>query len=429
MLLRIPFLPRIILPACALALAPAPLPAADAAAPGLDPAVLTGFDRMVAEAIERGQISGAVTMIARRGEIAHLSVQGYADLETRRPMARDSIFRLASMTKPIASLALLLLCEDGRCHPNDPVGRYLPEFAEPEVLTGQETVDRIRLVRSRPAKSPILLRHVLTHTAGHATQYGGTLGDLYLAISKDQEKSDLAEFCRRLARLPLQHEPGEGWIYGPSIQVVSRLVEVISGQNFPEFLERRIFGPLGMKDTKFFLSEADAVRLTTYYGPDGKGGLKVLDPGSKESPKVSGPKTFFSGSGGLHSTADDYLAFCQMVLRDGVHRGVRIAAPGTIALMKTDQIAPQLEASRLPGDDFATNGFTFGYQIKRRDAGPDPLPAGSLNWAGATGPRFFIDPADDVVAIFLVQLPLREPLKPREEFRTVVMRSLGRKTH
>ncbi|MFM8337575.1 MAG: serine hydrolase, partial [Opitutaceae bacterium] len=176
-----------------------------------------------------------------------------------------------------------------------------------------------------------------------------------------------------------------------------------------------------------FLTEADASRFTTYYGPDGSGGLKVLDPGSKESPKVSGPKTFFSGSGGLHSTADDYLAFCQMVLRDGVHRGVRIAAPGTIALMKTDQIAPQLEASRLPGDDFATNGFTFGYQIKRRDAGPDPLPAGSLNWAGATGPRFFIDPADDVVAIFLVQLPLREPLKPREDFRATVMRSLGRK--
>jgi CubicO group peptidase (beta-lactamase class C family) len=418
---------RALLPVFTLALLLARLPAADSASLGFDAAVLAGFDRSVAEAIERRQISGAVTLIARRGEIAHLSVQGYADLETRRPMARDSIFRLASMTKPIASLALLLLCEDGRCHPNDPVSRYLPEFADAEVLTSQETIDGIRMVRSRPAKNPILLRHVLTHTAGHATQYGGTLGDLYLAIAKDQEKADLAEFCRRLARLPLQHEPGEGWIYGPSILVVSRLVEAISGQPFPEFLERRIFRPLGMKDTKFFLTEADASRFTTYYGPDGSGGLKVLDPGSKESPKVSGPKTFFSGSGGLHSTADDYLAFCQMVLRDGVHRGVRVASREIIALMKTDQIAPQLEASRLPGDDFATNGFTFGYQIKRRDAGPDPLPAGSLNWAGATGPRFFIDPADDVVAIFLVQLPLREPLKPREEFRTVVMRSLGRK--
>ena len=252
------------------------------------------------------------------------------------------------------------------------------------------------------------------------------MGEIYEVISKDQFSSNLEAFNRKLARLPLDHEPGEGWIYGPSLNVVSRLVEVISGMTLPEFLERRIFRPLGMKDTKFFLEPADVPRFTTYYERDEKGALKVSDPGSAASPKVSGPKTFFSGSGGLHSTAADYFAFCQMVLQDGEYGGVRVARPATIGMMKTDQLPSHLEASLVRDDDYQRNGFTFGYQIKRRGGGPDPLPAGSLRWGGATGPRFFIDPENEVVAIFLVQLPSRTPLEPRDDFRRAVMEAIGK---
>jgi CubicO group peptidase (beta-lactamase class C family) len=407
---------------------PHPATAAEFQQLGVDPAPLAQLDAAVARAIEQRQMAGAVTLIARRGQIIHFSAQGFADLESARPMARDSIFRLASMTKPIASLALLLLMEDGKCSPDDPLSKYLPEFAHPDVLVSQDSLDGVHILKTRPASKPVLLRHVLTHTAGFASQYGGTLGAAYEVVAKNQYQSNLEVFCQRLARMPLNHEPGEGWIYGPGINVVSRLVEVISGQSFPEFLERRIFRPLGMKDTKFFLEPADVPRFTTYYERDEKGALKVSDPGTIASPKISGPKTFFSGSGGLHSTAADYFTFCQMVLQDGQYKGVRIAQPTTIAMMKTDQVPATLDAALPPTDGAKRNGFTFGYQIKRRDGGPDPLPAGTIRWGGATGPRFCIDLADEVVAIFLTQLPSGTPLEPRNAFYGHVMAAIGRKS-
>lgn len=393
---------------------------------GVDPAPLARMEAGIARAIENKQMAGAVTLIARHGRIVHFSAQGMADLASGRPMKQDSIFRLASMTKPIASLALLLLMEDGKCSPDDRLDQYLPEFAHPDVLVSQDNFEGVRILKTRPATKPLLLRHVLTHTAGFASQYGGTLGVAYEALAKDQYQSTLEAFCKKLARLPLDHEPGEGWIYGPGINVVSRLVEVISGQKFPAFLERRIFAPLGMKDTNFFLETSDVPRFTAYYDRDEKGGLKLLDPGTAASPKVSGAKTFFSGSGGLHSTATDYFKFCQMVLQDGEYNGVRIARPGTIALMKSDQISATLDGALPPNDGAKRNGFTFGYQIKRRDGGPDPLPAGTIRWGGATGPRFCIDPADGVVAIFLTQLPSTTPLEPRNTFYNHVMAAVGR---
>jgi CubicO group peptidase (beta-lactamase class C family) len=394
---------------------------------GFDPATLARIDASVARGIEQRQMAGAVTLIARQGRIVHFSAAGLADLESGRPMTRDSIFRLASMTKPIASLALLLLMEDGKCRPDDRLDTFLPEFARPDVLVSQDDFEGLRILKTRPAAQPILLRHLLTHTAGLASQYGGTLGAAYEAAAKDQFKSTLEAFCKRLARLPLDHEPGEGWIYGPGINVLSRVVEVISGQPLPEFLERRIFGPLGMKDTKFFLEPADAPRLTTYYERDAAGALKVLDPGTTASQRIAGPRTFFSGSGGLNSTAADYFTFCQMVLQDGEYNGVRIARPATIALMKADQIPADLDGALPPTDGAKRNGFTFGYQIKRRDGGPDPLPAGTLRWGGATGPRFCIDPADGLVAIFLTQLPSGTPLEARNAFYPLVMESRGRR--
>jgi len=234
----------------------------------------------------------------------------------------------------------------------------------------------------------------------------------------------LTHYVKNLAKLPLTHEPGEGWIYGPGLLVAGRVIEVITGQPFQDFVQKRILDPLGMVDTHFFLEAKDAPRFTSYYQADGKGGLALIDPGSEKSIKISGQKTYYSGSGGLHSTAIDYFKFCQMVLQNGELNGIRIAKPSTIAMMKTDYVPLSLEAAITPTDNLKNNGYTFGYAIKRQEVGDDPRPAGTLYWSGATGPIFFIDQKHEMIAMVLMQRPSSNPSKVRTEFRNWVMKSL-----
>ena len=401
-----------------------PVKASEVKALGFDQKVLDDFQKEVGRSIDQKEIAGAVTLIARKGKIVHFEAKGESQLETHIPMKKDAIFRLASMTKPIATLALLLLMEDGKCKPNDPVSKYLPEFASQQVLLSKDSVDGIWMYKTREATKPMLIRHVLTHTTGQPSAYGGNMPEAYAAISKNAYSSDIAHYVKNLAKLPLTHEPGEGWIYGPGLLVAGRLVEVLSGMPFQDYVQKRILDPLEMKDTHFYLEPKDAPRFTSYYQPDGKGGLALIDPGSEKSIRISGSKTFYSGSGGLHSTATDYFKFCQMVIQDGEFNGVRIAKPSTIAYMKTDQTPVNLEAAITPTDDLKNNGFTFGYAIKRKDVGSDPRPAGTIYWSGATGPIFFIDLKHEMVAMVLYQRPSSSPVKIRTEFKNWVMKSL-----
>lgn len=401
-----------------------PVKAAEVKALGFDQKILDDFQKEVGRSIDQKEIAGAVTLIARKGKIVHFEAKGESQLETHIPMKKDAIFRLASMTKPIATLALLLLMEDGKCKPNDPVSKYLPEFASQQVLLSKDSVDGIWMYKTQEATKPMLIRHVLTHTTGQPSAYGGNMSEAYGAISKNAYSSDIAHYVKNLAKLPLTHEPGEGWIYGPGLLVAGRLVEVLSGMPFQDFVQKRILDPLEMKDTHFYLEPKDSPRFTSYYQPDGKGGLALIDPGSEKSIRISGSKTFYSGSGGLHSTATDYFKFCQMVIQDGEFNGVRIAKPSTIAYMKTDQTPLNLEAAITPMDDLKNNGFTFGYAIKRRDIGNDPRPAGTIYWSGATGPIFFIDLKHEMVAMVLYQRPSSSPVKIRTEFKNWVMKSL-----
>jgi CubicO group peptidase (beta-lactamase class C family) len=392
---------------------------------GFDQKVLDDFQKEVSRSIDQKEIAGAVTLIARKGKIVHFEAKGEAQLETHIPMKKDAIFRLASMTKPIATLALLLLMEDGKCQPNDPVSMFLPEFASQKVLLSKDSVDGKWVYKTREATKPMLIRHVLTHTTGQPSANGGNMPEAYFALAKNSYASNIKDYVDKLAKLPLTHEPGEGWIYGPGLLVAGRLVEVLSGMPFQDFVQKRILDPLEMKDTHFFLEPKDAPRFTSYYQPDGKGGLALVDPGSERSIRISGSKTFYSGSGGLHSTATDYFKFCQMVIQDGELNGVRIAKPSTIALMKTDQTPLNLEAAITPTDDLKNNGFTFGYAIKRKEVGDDPRPAGTLYWGGATGPIFFIDVKHELVAMVLFQRPSSFPIvKIRSEFKNWVMKSL-----
>lgn len=391
---------------------------------GFNPTVLSDFEKEVAKAIQNKEMAGSVTLIAKKGKIVHFQSQGESQLETHIPMKTDAIFRLASMTKPIATLALLLLMEDGKCSPEDPVSKYLPEFANQDILISKDSIDGTWIYKTRPATKPLLIKHILTHTNGHPSAYGGNMNELGNKIAKNAFQGDLKGFVSTLAKLPVTHEPGEGWIYGNGILISGRIVEVISGMPFQDFVQKRILDPLEMKDTKFFLEPKDAPRFTSYYQPDGKGGLALLDPGSEKSIKISGQKTYFSGSGGLNSTAWDYFKFCQMVIQNGEYNGVRIAKPSTIALMKTDQTPLHIEAAITPTDDLKNNGFTFGYAIKRKEVGADPRPAGTLYWSGSTGTIFFIEPKQELIAIFLMQRPSTSPVAIRNDFKTWVMKSL-----
>jgi len=391
---------------------------------GFGQKVLDDFENEVSKSIQQKEIAGAVTLIARKGKIVHFEAKGESQMETHIPMKKDAIFRIASMTKPIATLALLLLIEDRKCKPNDPVSKYLPEFASQQILLSKDSVDGIWIYKTREVTKPMLIRHVLTHTTGQPSAYGGNMPEAYAAITKNAYLSNIKNYVNQLARLPLTHEPGEGWIYGPSIIVASRLVEVISGMPFQDFVQKRILDPLDMKDTHFFLEPKDAARFTSYYQPDENGGLSLIDPGSEKSIRISGSKTYYSGSGGLHSTAMDYFKFCQMVIQDGELNGVRIAKSSTIALMKTDQTPLNLEAAITPVDNLKNNGFTFGYAIKRKEIGSDPRPAGTIYWSGATGPIFFIDLKHEMIAMLLYQRPSIFPTQIRTDFKNWVMKSL-----
>ena len=388
---------------------------------------LSAFEAEIQKDIEGQKIAGAAYLLYHKGEIIRLKAFGDADQATKRPMQTNSLFRLASMTKPIASLALLLLQEDGLINMNDRLDTYLPAFANPKVVVNQDTLLGTPILQTEAAKSPILLRHLLTHSAGFVSQWGGTLGGLYLGTYPDVNAHDLTHFSDQLAKLPLSHEPGEGWIYGPSINVAARVVEVVSGVPFQDFVQQRILDPLGMKSTKYFLEEADAKRLTTLYMPDGVEGIKVSDPGTVSSKLIVGPKVFFSGSGGLISTLEDYLTFCVMILNEGKHQGKQIAKPETIALMKTDQVPLNINAHYTDEGGQLAEGFTFGYQIVRKETSKTLKRKGTISWSGATGPIFFIDPKEELIGIYQFQTQPHSQVGTRKSFADWMIKAVQTK--
>lgn len=379
-------------------------------------AILDAFEAEVNKEIQEQKMAGAAYLIYHQGKVQRMKAFGEADMASQKPMDTNSLFRLASMTKPIATLALLLLQEDGLINMNDRLDTYLPAFANPKVLVKQDTLLGVPILQTEVAKHPILLRHLLTHQAGFVSQWGGTLGGLYLGTYPDVNAYDLTHFSNQLAKLPLSHEPGEGWIYGPSINVASRVVEVVSGMPFQDFVQQRILNPLGMTATKFFLEEKDAVRLTTLYAPEGQESLRVLDPGTVSSKLISGPKVFYSGSGGLVSTLEDYLIFCVMILNDGKHHGKQIAKPETIALMKTDQVPLNINAHYTDEGGQLAEGFTFGYQIVRKETSKTLKQKGTISWSGATGPIFFIDPKEELIGIYQFQTQPHSQVGTRKSF-------------
>jgi len=335
--------------------------------------------------VDDGKIAGGVTLVARRGRIAHLECTGLMNIETQTPMRPDAIFRIYSMTKPVTSVAVLMLMEEGRFLLRTPAYEFLPEMADLKVaVTDEDGAEQL----VEPAR-PVTILHLLTHTSGFDYGY------VHDAAS---EGLTLAEFLPEQCKRPLRHQPGARWMYGASTDILGRLVEVVSGMEFDEFLRRRIYRPLGMTDTDFYVPAAKADRIAEIYAPDEDGRLAPCE--AIYAHPLSEKPAFFSGGGGLLSTTSDYLRFAQMLVAGGALGDVRILGPATVELMHADHLPPGH-----PPVDVNQRGFGLGVSVLR-DLGETHMlgSVGEFGWGGAACTQAWIDPAADIVTIIMTQL-------------------------
>lgn len=385
-----------------------PLPAAAPQEQGISAQRLARLHGFMDQAVARGDYLGAVTLLARRGRIVDWRGYGYQDLARKRPMPRDAIFRIYSMTKTVTAVAVMTLMEEGKLLLDDPVGKYLPAFREARLFVGG-TPDA---PQTRPANKAITIRHLLTHTAGFAV-YGGPDDPATALLERAQlgQSRDLREYADKLAPLPLAHEPGAEFHYdGVPIQLLGRLVEVVSGMPFDVYLAQRIFAPLGMRDTGFEVPLPKRARIADMTTTDADGKLTAPGPGLVSAP---GERTnpFFSAAGGLYSTAGDYARFAQMLLDGGRLDGVSILGRKTVDFMMQNQLTQLAAASAEsgPGEGFGLGGSVVLDPARRGRLGS----IGQYGWSGAAGTWYTIDRREGLVAILMTQhLPQGLPRDP-----------------
>ncbi|MCY1033388.1 serine hydrolase [Corallococcus sp. BB11-1] len=375
---------------------------------GLSPERLADVTAVLRGPVDQGKLPGLVALVARDGHV-HVDTLGVQDLQSGVPMRRDTLFRTASMAKPITAVATLMLVEDGVLQLDGPVDRWLPELANRRVLRALDAP----LDDTVPARRSITVRDLLTLRLG----IGAVMAppDTY-PIQRAMQEAGVApgfepiphppdEFMRRLGALPLIHPPGERWMYHTGFEVLGVLVARASGMSLEAFLSERLFKPLGMHDTAFSVPEAKLDRLSTAYQRDADtGAMTVVD--TPRTGRFSRPPTFPAGGGqggGLVTTADDFLTFCRMLLNAGRHGATRILSPGSIQELLTDQIPPeQKDASPFFPGFWDTSGWGFGGAVTTRPDGISPT-AGRFGWAGGFGTTFFIDPRQGLAAILLTQ--------------------------
>ena len=354
-------------------------------------AVQTGLEKLVAG----NKIPGALVLIARHGKVAYVTTVGCRDLAKKTPMTEDTIFAIASMTKPITCVAAMMLVEEGKLGLDDPVEKYLPEFKELRVLASAKD-DTAAALATAPAKEKLLIRHLFSHTAGFSYGFpmmgGETEKRMVRAYSKfnasEGKLKTISELPAVLVKLPLAHEPGEGWTYGLSHDVLGRVIEVVSGEPLDQFMNQRIFVPLDMTDTSFQVPEAKRDRVATVYSAGSS--LSAL-------PKSFGSATYFSGGGGLFSTAHDFSRFAQMLLNGGEFEGKRVIKKDSLALMTSNQIGKHMAFGLLK------YGLGFGLVNAPAPGGGKP----GLDyyfWGGAYSTSFWVDPRRDVIGVLMTQV-------------------------
>lgn len=380
-------------------------------AAGFDKSRLQELDSAFAGVVAKGDVPGLTYLLVRHGKVVAFNSFGLASPARGMSQDNQTIFRIFSMTKPITGVAMMMLYEEGKWNLDDPITKFLPEMANLKVIAGVDANGKPITV---PAKRSPTMRELMSHTAGFG--YGllgrNPVDDLFRAHAVNGSKN-LTEVTAKVADIPLKFQPGEGWDYSIAVDLQARIVEVITGENYGAYLQRRVLGPLGMKDTAFYVPAEKVGRFADLYGLDPKSGKIVpLPPTFAPNFNFTDPNRQQSGGGGLVSTASDYGRFCQMILNGGKLDGVRLLKPNTIALMGQDVIPVGIQPDNSLVGNMGTTAFSFGngvgfgldfMVIKDPKSARVPVGKGTLSWGGAAGTWFWIDPENDLFFIGMIQ--------------------------
>jgi CubicO group peptidase (beta-lactamase class C family) len=387
---------------------------------GMSSVRLSRIDKMVEEHISKQGIPGAVALIVRNGKVVLHKAYGYSDIEAKTALKKDDIFRIASQSKAITSLAVMMLWEEGKFLLDEPISKYIPEFKNPQVLKSFNAADSS--YTTEPAKGEITIRHLLTHTSG--IDYAAIGSNEFKAIYAKagvpsgigNNDAVLGDKMKILGKLPLKHQPGEKWTYGLNNDVLGYLVEILSGMTFDQFLKKRIFDPLGMKDTYFYLPKEKYSRLVGLYqgGADGK----VAKPNASLYDKVlanypASDGKYFSGGAGLSSTVEDYAKFLQLFLNGGEFNGVRLLSRKTVELMLTPQEINQ-------GNDF---GLGFGLETAKNDH-RSVVSLGTFSWGGAFNTHYWADPKEKLIGLIYTNIYQTPYWNIGDKFKTLTYQSI-----
>ena len=372
------------------------LPTASAESEGMSAERLARLSAGMKELVDNGRLAGAVTMVSRHGKVVEFDATGKRDIAANAPMQKDSIFRIYSMSKPITGVAMMILFEEGKWQLNDPVAKYIPEFAKLKVYA----TDPNGNVVMKDQNHPVTMRELMSHSGGFTYGFFSQTAVDKLQLEADllNPNNTLDEFIKRVAKLPLNSQPGTEWHYSISVDIQGYIVQKLSGMPFEEFLEKRIFKPLGMSDTGFYVPKEKLNRFAEFYNYDNDGKLHAVGVREGLNHDFAAKPALSSGGGGLVSTATDYMRFCQMLLNGGQLDGVRVLSPLTVELMRTNVLAPTVP-TLAPGTGF---GLDFGIIT-------DPVAAGgyygkgTYSWGGAAGTWFWIDPVNDLIVLGMIQ--------------------------
>jgi len=404
--MRYPLSCRILLAAlCVPAIAGAQPATAKPEALGFSTARLENLHAAMQREIDEKELAGIVTLLMRHGKVVEERAYGVKDLAAKTPMTNDTIFRIYSMTKPVTGVAMMMLYEEGKWHPTDPISKFIPEFANLKVFKGVDANGKI--ITEALAHAPTMAE-LMTHTAGFTYGlFGNSPIDKMYVGGAVLEATDLHDMMRRIAAIPLLYQPGTKWVYSVSMDIQGYIIEKITGKSLPAFMEERIFKPLKMTDTGFFVPEGKRSRFATLYSGDANGQLTLTgSAGAPQRDYASEPKAA-SGGGGLVSTAKDYARFAQMLLNHGTLDGARLLAPATVDLMTANHLAPRLLTGEFSiGKTVMRPGLGWGYDLA---VYTDPLTAdevvgkGTYYWEGAADTWFWIDPTNDLIFIGMTQ--------------------------
>jgi len=421
----------LVLALIALPLAAASVPTAKPEDVGLSSERLKRINQMIQRHIDAGELTGAVTIVARKGRVAHLEAQGVMDLDSKKPMTKDTMFRVASMTKPMTGVAIMMMIEEGKVRLSDPVSRYIPEFKNLKVAiaipaaapTGRGAAPAPAAPAGRGGRGAapqfytvapereITVKDLLTHVSGLAS---GTLSNSTLQAPEIARKptDKLADYIPRLGNSALEFQPGSRWAYSAQagFDTLGRIVEIASGMPLDQFFRSRIFDPLGMKDISFWPSEAQWPRVASVYTRGANGLTKSASPNGMSS------QVYFMGSGGLISTAEDYLPMGVMLANGGQLNGKRLLSPKTVEMMRAVHV-PDTLPGRQPGEGYGLSVRVVSDHAKRGTL----ISTGSFGWSGAYGTHFFVDPVEQVVAVLMVQTSNQEV---NRDFEDMVMQAI-----